>query len=73
MVNISYWVNEKTRLVSMTTGPIDASEMKREGFKPVDGEAEMQAFRDDTQKLIAAGWSKSPRTLKKYLHVLEAK
>lgn len=70
MVNIKYWTNAKTRMCSMTTGPVDVSEMSRDGYAETTEEL-MEAFRADTKKLVAAGWSKSPRTLKKYLHVLE--
>jgi hypothetical protein len=53
----------------MTTGPLKVGEMEGDGFSECT-EAAMEAFRADTKKLIAAGWSKSPRSLKKYLHVL---
>lgn len=72
MVNIKYWTNAKTRMCSMTTGPIDLAEMARDGYVQTTEEL-MEAFRADTKKLIAAGWNVgSPRALKKYLHVLEA-
>lgn len=55
----------------MTTGPIDEKEMASDGFIETT-EPLMEDFRNDTKKLIAAGWGKSPRNLKKFLHVLEA-
>lgn len=60
-----YWVNRKTRLCSMTTGPVDA-EMARDGFEEVT-ESAMQAFREETTCARDAGWKGSPRTFGKFL------
>lgn len=62
-----YWTNAKTRYCSMTTGSIDESEMKRDGYVEVPSEIEMEAFRAITKKAKESGWTGSTRTLKKFI------
>jgi len=66
-MKIRYWTNAKTRYCSMTTGPIDESEMKRDGYVEVPSEVEMEEFRAITKKAKESGWSGSARTLKKFI------
>jgi hypothetical protein len=51
----------------MTTGPIDESEMKRDGYVEVPTEVEMEEFRAVTKKAKESGWTGSTRTLKKFI------
>ena len=66
-MKIRYWTNAGTRYCSMTNGPIDESEMKRDGYAEVYSEAEMEEFRAITKKAKEAGWTGSSRTLKKFI------
>ena len=54
-MKIRYWTNAGTRYCSMTTGPIEESEMKRDGYVEVSSEAEMEEFRAITKKAKEAG------------------
>lgn len=66
-MKIRYWTNAGTRYCSRTTGTIDESEMKRDGFVEVPSEVEMEEFRAITKKAKEAGWTGSTRTLKKFI------
>ena len=59
-----YWINRKTRVCSMTTGPVDA-EMVRDGFEEV-AEGDQQIFRRETARAKKRGWRGSPRSFHKY-------
>lgn len=63
-MKLRYWVNRKTRLCSMTSGPVVG--MARDGFEEVT-EGAMEAFREETTCARYAGWNGSPRTFAKYL------
>lgn len=66
-MKIRYWVNHKTRMCSMTTGPLRKNEMSDDGFVEVPSEVEMEEFRAITKKAKDAGWGCSPRTFQKFL------
>ena len=74
MIN-NYFVNHKTRMRQILGGrgadhDANIKQALKDGYVEVSAD-EQDLFGEETQKLISAGWNKSPRTLNKYLHVLE--
>lgn len=70
-----YFVNHKTRMRQILggRGPDHDANIKqaiKDGYVEVSAD-EQDAFGSDTQKLISAGWDRSPRTLKNFVHLLE--
>lgn len=70
-----YFVNYKTRMRQILGGrgidhEANVKQALKDGYVEVTAD-EQDAFGLDTQKLLDAGWGRSPRNLAKYLHVLE--
>ena len=69
-----YLVNHKTRMRQILGGRgADHDQSVKQAIK--DGYVEVTAdqqdsFGEDTQLILDAGWNKSPRTLKNYIHIL---
>jgi len=69
-----YFINPKTRQVQILAGR-DTQHRRNiesaidDGFHEVT-EREAGIFREDTQKLLSAGWDRKPGTLAKFLHVI---
>ena len=61
MLPIKFWVHDKTRMCSMTTGQENADANLKEGYREVTAE-EQDAFREETKALKAA---KKPKKGKK--------
>lgn len=57
MTPIKYWVNDKSRMCSMTMGEKEDSDNIKSGFREVTAE-EQDAFRAETKALKAAKTSK---------------
>jgi len=57
MPSIKFWVNDKTRMCSMTTGAENAAANLKEGYREVTAE-EQDAFREETKTLKSAQKSK---------------
>jgi hypothetical protein len=71
-----YLVNHKTRMRQILSGPpngedhiANIKQAIKDGFVEVTAN-EQDAFGEQTQILIKAGWNKSPRTLKNFSHLL---
>ena len=52
-----FWIHDKTRMCSMTTGQEEAAANLKEGFREVTAE-EQDAFREETKALKATKQSK---------------
>jgi len=71
----NYFVNHKTRMRQILGGRgsehlANINKALRDGYVEVTAD-EQDAFGEETQKLISAGWNKSPRTLKNFIHLLD--
>lgn len=69
-----HFINPKTRQVQILAGR-DTQHRRNiesaiaDGFHEVT-EREAGIFREDTQRLLSAGWDRKPGTLTKFLHVI---
>lgn len=64
MPPVKFWVHDKTRMCSMTTGQENAAANLKEGFREVTAE-EQDAFREETKALKAATQPKKGKKAEK--------